>query len=236
MSRRELRDDRCPIALLAVGCVPLTTFVVAAAGRWIVDLPRPVAFVLGAVVSPPGVVAPIATARRLGVPSRITTVLEGEGLVNDVTALILLRSAIAAVGTGTFSICQATGEPAAIVAGEALYGAPLIPNAGTTATAGARPSSSSRSTLLSSRPSGSASTPRCATASSAARRADASSARRSASAATGSGWPEPSIRKPVPALCPQRHAARPQRPPLAAARMRGAARPALPLAAGPHAA
>ena len=56
-----------------------------------------VAFMLGAIVSPPDVVAPLAIAERLSIPRRITAVLEGEGLVNDATALILFNLALTAV-------------------------------------------------------------------------------------------------------------------------------------------
>ena len=59
---------------------------------------------LGAIVAPPDVVAPLAIARRLGLPRRILVVLEGEGLANDATALILYRFAVVAVATGTFSL------------------------------------------------------------------------------------------------------------------------------------
>jgi Na+/H+ antiporter len=111
-----------PIVLLAVGCVVFTTMMVAAAAHWLIGLSWPVAFVLGAIVSPPDVVAPLAIARRLGVPSRITAVLEGEGLVNDATALVLFKFALAAALTGTFSLVHATMTFAAIVVGETLYG------------------------------------------------------------------------------------------------------------------
>ena len=111
-----------PIVLLAVGCVVFTTVMVAAAAHWLIGLSWPVAFVLGAIVSPPDVVAPLAIARRLGVPSRITAVLEGEGLVNDATALVLFKFALAAALTGTFSLVHATMTFAAIVVGETLYG------------------------------------------------------------------------------------------------------------------
>jgi monovalent cation/hydrogen antiporter len=111
-----------PILLLAVGCVVFTTITVAAAAHWLVGLAWPAAFVLGAIVSPPDVVAPLAIARRLGLPSRITAVLEGEGLVNDATALVLFKFALAAVLTGTFSLTHATMTFAAIVVGETLYG------------------------------------------------------------------------------------------------------------------
>lgn len=111
-----------PIVLLAVGCVVFTTVMVAAAAHWLIGLAWPVAFVLGAIVSPPDVVAPLAIARRLGVPSRITAVLEGEGLVNDATALVLFKFALAATLTGVFSLTHATMTFAAIVIGETLYG------------------------------------------------------------------------------------------------------------------
>ncbi len=122
MSWQAFRDNLRPIVLLAVGCVVFTTIVVAAAAHWLIGMPWPVAFVLGAIVSPPDTVAPLAIARRLGVPSRITSILEGEGLVNDATALVLFKFALAAVLTGFFSLTQATMTFAAIVAGEALWG------------------------------------------------------------------------------------------------------------------
>ena len=122
MSWQAFRDHLRPIVLLAVGCVVFTTIVVAAAAHWLIGLAWPVAFVLGAIVSPPDVVAPLAIARRLGVPSRITAVLEGEGLVNDATALVLFNFAIAAVLTGVFSLPQAAMTFAAIVVGETLWG------------------------------------------------------------------------------------------------------------------
>lgn len=111
-----------PIVLLAVGCVIFTTITVAAAAHWLIGLSWPVAFILGAIISPPDVVAPLAIARRLGLPSRIREVLEGEGLVNDATALVLFKFALVAALTGLFSIVEATITFAAIVAGETVYG------------------------------------------------------------------------------------------------------------------
>ncbi len=67
-------------------------------------------------------VAPLAIARRLALPRRILVVLEGEGLANDATALILYRFAVVAVTTGSFSLTQATGTFSLIVVGEILYG------------------------------------------------------------------------------------------------------------------
>jgi CPA1 family monovalent cation:H+ antiporter len=79
--------------------------------------------VLGAVVSPPDAVAPMAIARRFMLPSRVLTILEGEGLVNDATALILFSFAIAAVTEGKqFSLAEAGGQFLAIVLGEVAWG------------------------------------------------------------------------------------------------------------------
>src|SRR5581483_8663689 len=77
---------------------------------------------LGAIISPTDVVAPLAIARKLGLPRRIVTVLEGEGLANDATALVLYRFAVAAVSTGTFSLEKASETFVLIVAGEIAYG------------------------------------------------------------------------------------------------------------------
>jgi CPA1 family monovalent cation:H+ antiporter len=122
MSWQAFRANLRPIVLLAVGCVAATTVAVAAAAHLLLGLPWAVGFVLGAVVSPPDVVAPLAVARRLGIPRRVTAVLEGEGLVNDATALVLFSFAVAAVTTGAFSAARAAATFAAVVAGETVYG------------------------------------------------------------------------------------------------------------------
>ena len=122
MSWREFRFNLRPIALLAVGCVVFMTCAVAVVAHWLLAMPLAVGFVLGAIVSPPDVVAPLAIVRRLGVPRRLVVVLEGEGLANDATALILYRFAIAAAATGVFSLGQAAGMFALIVVGEIAYG------------------------------------------------------------------------------------------------------------------
>src|SRR5450631_1382300 len=123
MSWREFRFNLRPIALLAFGCVVFTTCAVAAAAHYLLNFDWAVRFLLGAIIAPPDVVAPLAIARRLALPRRILVVLEGEGLANDATALILYRFAVAAVSTGTFSLPQAAGSFVAIVAGEVLFGA-----------------------------------------------------------------------------------------------------------------
>jgi CPA1 family monovalent cation:H+ antiporter len=99
-----------------------TTCVVAVAAHYVLGLPWAVGFLIGAIVSPPDVVAPLAIAHRLGMPRRLLVVLEGEGLANDATALILYRFAVVAITTGTFSFTEAAGTFAAIVVGEIAWG------------------------------------------------------------------------------------------------------------------
>jgi monovalent cation/hydrogen antiporter len=123
MSWREFKHHLRPIILLAVGCVIFTAFMVAAATHYLIGLPWNVGFVLGAIVAPPDVVAPLAIARKLGLPRRILVILEGEGLANDATALILYRFAVMAISTGLFSLPTAAGEFVAIIAGEVAFGA-----------------------------------------------------------------------------------------------------------------
>ena len=122
MSWREFRANLRPISLLAVGCVVFTTVAIAVAMHYVLGMPWAVGFVLGAIISPPDIVAPLAIARRLGLPHRLLVILEGEGLVNDATALILYRFAILAVVTGTFSLGTATTTFGLIVIGEIIFG------------------------------------------------------------------------------------------------------------------
>jgi Na+/H+ antiporter len=122
MSWREFKFNLRPIILLSVGCVIFTAFMVAAATHYLIGLPWTVGFLLGAIVAPPDVVAPLAIARRLGMPHRILVVLEGEGLANDATALILYRFTVVAITTGMFSLPKAMGTFGAIVVCEILFG------------------------------------------------------------------------------------------------------------------
>ena len=123
MSWRGFKDNLRPILLLAVGCVLFTALMVAELAHRLLGLPWAVGFVLGAVVSPPDAVAPMAIAKRFSVPGRILTILEGEGLVNDATALILFSFAITAVleGGGIPVVSAVTGF-FAVVVGEILWG------------------------------------------------------------------------------------------------------------------
>jgi Na+/H+ antiporter len=122
MSWCEFRFNLRPISLLAVGCVVFTATAVAAAGHWLLGLSWEVGFVLGAIVSPPDAVAPLSIVRRMQLPRRIGVILQGEGLANDATALILYRFAVAAVGGGLFSLTHAAGTFVAIVVSELLWG------------------------------------------------------------------------------------------------------------------
>ncbi|MGI8576661.1 MAG: Na+/H+ antiporter [Nocardioidaceae bacterium] len=99
----DFRRNARPIALLSVGLVLVSTVVVGFVVWALLPIELPVAMALGAVVAPPDAVAATSIARRVGMPRRMVTILEGEGLVNDATALVALRTAIAAIG-GSFSL------------------------------------------------------------------------------------------------------------------------------------
>jgi Na+/H+ antiporter len=104
---RELRANLLPISLLAVGLVVATTIGVALVAHALTSLSWPTAFVLGAVVSPTDPVAATAIGRRFGVPRRLLAVIEGESLVNDGSALVLLRVALTVAVAGSFSVAHA---------------------------------------------------------------------------------------------------------------------------------
>ncbi len=105
--RRNLR----PILLLAVGCVFFTAFSVGWVARLLVpEMPWAAAIALGAILAPPDAVAAAAVLQRLHLPRRIVTVLEGESLVNDASALVIYRFAIAAMAAGTFVPHEALGS------------------------------------------------------------------------------------------------------------------------------
>ena len=105
-SWREFRATLRPVLQLSLGLVLVTTLVIGVVAHFVAGLSWPVAFVLGAVVSPTDAVAASATAREFGLPQRIVTVIEGESMVNDATGLVVYRFAVAAVVTGSFSLWQ----------------------------------------------------------------------------------------------------------------------------------
>jgi monovalent cation/hydrogen antiporter len=109
-SLRDLRRNARPIALLAIPLVGVTMVAVAVVAHEVIGLGWGESFVLGAIVSPTDAVAPAEILRRVGAPRRLLTVVEGENLTNDWTALVLYKFAVAAVVTGSFSLFEATGR------------------------------------------------------------------------------------------------------------------------------
>ena len=123
ISPRELHTHARAIALLAIGLVLATTLVVGLVMHALVpEIGWAAAFALGAIVSPPDAVAATSIARRLGLPRRVVTILEGESLVNDATALVALRLAVAAAATGAFSVAEAAGSFVVVSVGGVAIG------------------------------------------------------------------------------------------------------------------
>jgi len=107
-SLNDLRTNAKQVGILAIGLVLVTMTVVAWVAHMAIDMSWGAAFVLGAIVSPTDPIAATAIARRLGVPRRVTSIIEGESLVNDGTALVFLRAAVTAVVAGSFSASEAS--------------------------------------------------------------------------------------------------------------------------------
>lgn len=105
----DFRRNARPIAFLSVGLVIFTTAVIGLLVWWLLPVPLAAALALGAVVAPPDAVAATSIARRVGMPRRVVTILEGESLVNDATALVLLKTAVAAIGS-TVSVWEIGGD------------------------------------------------------------------------------------------------------------------------------
>jgi len=106
-SLRDLRYDLRSISLMAVGLVIATACAVAVVAHALIeDLPWAAAFALGAIVAPTDPLAAIEVGRRVGLPRRLATILEGESLINDGSALVIYRVAVLAVG-GSFSYADA---------------------------------------------------------------------------------------------------------------------------------
>jgi monovalent cation/hydrogen antiporter len=106
-SLRDLRASLRPISLLSIGLVLATMCAVAAAAHAWMGFSWPAAFVLGAIVAPTDPIAATSIARRVGIPRRIVTIIEGESLINDATALVAYRFAVVATVTGAFSLPDA---------------------------------------------------------------------------------------------------------------------------------
>jgi CPA1 family monovalent cation:H+ antiporter len=120
---RAFRANLRPILLLAVGAVLFTALAVAVVAKLLIPgLPWAAAVALGAIVAPPDAVAAAAVLARLRIPRRIVTVLEGESLVNDATALVVYRFAIAAVAAGSVAFEAAVATFALVAVGGIAVG------------------------------------------------------------------------------------------------------------------
>ena len=121
-SWRDFHADLRSILLLAIGLVLACTTLVAVVAHAALGLTWPVAFVLGALVSPTDAVAASATVQRLGVARRVVAILEGESMLNDATGLVTYRFAVAAVVSGVFTFWQASWQFVVVSAGGILIG------------------------------------------------------------------------------------------------------------------
>jgi Na+/H+ antiporter len=121
-SPRDLRADTRTISLMAIVLVLVTMGVVAVTAHALVGLPWPAALTLGAIVSPTDPLAATTVAGRLGVPRRVITLLEGEGLFNDATALLAYRIAVAATLGSSVVAGQVVSQFVLEVAGGVLIG------------------------------------------------------------------------------------------------------------------
>jgi len=125
-SLRDLRDNWAPLLSLVVFAVGLTTAAVAVVAHALVPgLPWAAAIALGAIVAPPDAVAATAVLRSLHPPQRLLTILEGESLLNDASALLIYRVAVGAVAAGSFSIGEVAPTFLLAVVGSLVAGPAL---------------------------------------------------------------------------------------------------------------
>jgi monovalent cation/hydrogen antiporter len=125
-SLRDLRDNWAPVTGLVVVAVGLTTVAVAVVVRQLVPaMPWAPAIALGAIVAPPDAVAATAVLRQLRPPHRILTILEGESLFNDATALLIYRLAVGAAAAGGFSLAEVAPAFLLAVGGSVIAGPAL---------------------------------------------------------------------------------------------------------------
>src|SRR5262247_719291 len=125
-SLRDLRDNWVPVTSLVIFAVGLSTAAVAVVVHSLIPaMPWAAAIALGAVVAPPDAVAATAVLRPLRPPNRLLTILEGESLLNDASALLIYRLAVGAVAAGGFSIASVAPTFLFAVAGSVVVG-PLL--------------------------------------------------------------------------------------------------------------
>jgi len=126
ISFREFKKNWRTIFSLALGLVVCTMFVIGIIFKMIFpQFPWALAFAFGAIVSPPDAVAATAILKRFAIGSRLLTILEGESLINDATALVLYRMSITALLSGAFSISEASFEFVKVVSGGIIIGLTL---------------------------------------------------------------------------------------------------------------
>lgn len=117
-SWHDFKANLRPIFLLAVGLVLFTTLVTGVVVHALIPgVPWAIAFAFGAIISPPDAVAATAIAKRVNLPKRLVTILEGESLVNDATGLVAMRFALAGAVSGSFSLSHAALEFVWVAAG-----------------------------------------------------------------------------------------------------------------------
>jgi CPA1 family monovalent cation:H+ antiporter len=125
-SLRDLKDNWAPVASLVVAAVLLTTAAVAVVVRMLMpEMPWAPAIALGAIVAPPDAVAATAVLRQLHPPHRLLTILEGESLLNDASALLIYRLAVGAVAANGFSVGDVAPAFLLAIAGSLVAG-PLL--------------------------------------------------------------------------------------------------------------
>ena len=125
-SLRDLKDNWAPVIGLVVFAVGLTTAAVAIVAHTLVPaMPWPAAIALGAIVAPPDAVAATAVLRPLHPPHRLLTILEGESLLNDASALLIYRLAVGAAAAGSFSAAEVAPAFLLAVAGSLAVGPAL---------------------------------------------------------------------------------------------------------------
>lgn len=120
---KEFLKNLRPIVLLAFGLVLLTTAGIAHAVHYLIpEMPWPQAYLLGAILAPPDASAAVALVRQFRLPRRLITVIEGESLINDATALTCYRFALGALATGGFELSEAAPEFFLVAVGGAVVG------------------------------------------------------------------------------------------------------------------
>lgn len=123
ISIREFKHNWRDILSLSLGLVVFTTFIIGVFFKLIFpEFSWALAFAFGAIVSPPDAIAATTILKRFAISSRLLTILEGESLVNDATALVLYRMAIVALLSGIFSFSEASIEVVKIVSGGVALG------------------------------------------------------------------------------------------------------------------